>query len=200
MRGRTDAAKSRCPLRGIFLGAILLTVPIASPARPPVLPGGGDEVVSARMLQLREDREEALQLKLAGKVSKSDKIVKLGSGRYVETALERTERVFVVLVEYADLRHNQTPEPDRAVNAWDPWEANYDRSYYQEQIFGQMRRAQHTGEDFPMLGLGTAAMSCRSLLEGPDQGFIDVTYDQIRHGCPDLRSGSLDPLRDGTTW
>jgi hypothetical protein len=51
-----------------------------------------------------------------------------------------------------------------------------------------------------MLGLGTAAMPCRSLLERLDQGFIDLTYDQIRHGRPDLRSGSLDPLRDGTAW
>jgi hypothetical protein len=32
-----------------------------------------------------------------------------------------------------------------------------------------------------MLGLGAAAMICRALLERPNKGFIDITYDQIRH-------------------
>ncbi len=39
-----------------------------------------------------------------------------------------------------------------------------------------------------MLGLGTPAMSCRSSLERPNEECIDITYDQVRLGWPDLRS------------
>lgn len=101
---------------------------------------GNHEVVSTRILQLREDREQALQLKLDGKVNRGDKVVRLGNGRYVETALERTERVFVVLVEYPDQRHNQFPQPDRSVDPFTPWEADYNRAYYEDLVFTQMRR------------------------------------------------------------
>jgi len=37
-----------------------------------------------------------------------------------------------------------------------------------------------------MLGLGTAAMTCRALLECPNKRFIDTTYDQIRHNACSL--------------
>ena len=92
------------------------------------------------ILQLREDREEALQLKLDGKVEKDQKIVKVGNGRYVETALERTEPLLILLVEYEDLLHNQIPEPDRTIDWMAPWEPAYDRAHYEELVLGKMRR------------------------------------------------------------
>jgi hypothetical protein len=54
------------------------------------------------------------------------------------------------------------------------------------QHLGQVapsRATQHTCQDFPMLGLGAAAMICRALLERPNNGFIDITYDQSRHSA-----------------
>ena len=126
----------RVGLRTYFNALLLaLTVAISSP-----VPGACLVVISSNELQRREDREEALQLKLDRKVNKSDKIVRVGSGRFVETALERTERIFVVLVEYQDVPHNQLPQPDRNVDPFTPWKPNFNRAHYQDLVFHQMRR------------------------------------------------------------
>jgi len=48
------------------------------------------------------------------------------------------------------------------------------------------RAEQHVGEDFAVLGLGAAAMSCCALLERANEGLIDVTHDESRHDCCSL--------------
>src|SRR5882724_4720104 len=52
------------------------------------------------------------------------------------------------------------------------------------QYLGQVtlpRATQDAGQDLPMLGLCTAPMFCRALLERQDQRCIDLSDDQIGH-------------------
>ena len=88
-------------------------------------------------LNLREEKlkKTALEMQLAGKVSKDAKVVQVAKGQYVQLAREKTDRIFVLLVEFGNRRHvlwpdrpvteatvfdgplhNQIPEPDRSLD------------------------------------------------------------------------------------
>ena len=58
-------------------------------------------------LNIREQklRKSAIEMKLAGKVSKDAKVVQVAKGQYVEVAREKTDRIFVLLVEFGNRRH-----------------------------------------------------------------------------------------------
>jgi M6 family metalloprotease-like protein len=76
----------------------------------------------------------------------SSKRVEYADGKYAETA-RTTDRIFVLPVEFGDTvdpayggaagpLHNAIAEPDRTTNTATVWTADYSKSYYQHQIFG----------------------------------------------------------------
>jgi immune inhibitor A len=111
---------------------------------------GGDNFKSPQAAAQFELRQKALQQRLAGKGS--GKIHEVAKGQYVELALERTDRVFVVLVEYgssagiatpplssaAGPLHNQIPEPDRTTDNNTIWQADYNRPHYEDMYSNKM--------------------------------------------------------------
>jgi immune inhibitor A len=111
---------------------------------------GGDNFKSPQAAEQFKLRQEALHQRLAGKGT--GKIHEVAKGQYVELALERNDRIFVVLVEYGDMwgnssslsqlpgpLHNEIPQPDRNVDNNTIWQADYNRDHYVDMYFNKMR-------------------------------------------------------------
>src|SRR5262245_56309908 len=79
--------------------------------------------------------------------------------RFVEVAREKTDQIFVVLVEFGnDLPsfpldpnaqrhdgplHNQIPAPDRSVDNSTVWRSDFSQSYFQDLYFGEGESLKH---------------------------------------------------------
>ncbi|ABC80604.1 immune inhibitor A domain-containing protein [Anaeromyxobacter dehalogenans] len=81
----------------------------------------------------RELRAAALEARLAGKAP--GRTVQVARGQYVELQREGEDAVWTVLGEFADLLHNQIPEPDRAVDNTTSWSPDFDRQHYLDLLF-----------------------------------------------------------------
>ncbi|HET7665918.1 MAG TPA: immune inhibitor A domain-containing protein, partial [Mycobacterium sp.] len=62
-------------------------------------------------------------------------VVKVAKGQFVELAQTGTDHIWTVTGEFADLDHNQIPEPDRTVDNTTKWEPNFSRDYYLDMLF-----------------------------------------------------------------
>lgn len=88
-------------------------------------------------------RQEAIKLVSQGKAkADADGVVRLSSGKAVETKTAKTDKILTMLAEFGDQSagrygtvpgplHNEIAEPDRTVNNSTNWAANYDKAYYQ---------------------------------------------------------------------
>ena len=114
----------------------------------------GDDFKSPKAIERNERRSQAVARKLAKK-SAGGKVVEVEKGKFVEFALERNDRVFVILVEYgnnygvalpptaplstnAGPLHNAIPQPDRSTNNNTIWQADYNRAHFQNMYFSRM--------------------------------------------------------------
>jgi len=151
---------------GVLAAAVLaLAIPAgalsASGAAPPVETGVAVHDLSTPLSRAkREARQQALELKLAGKVAKDAKKAKLPNGRYVELSRESTDRVFVVIAEYGNTRHPSYPDgddtfgepavepdgpehnsiwqPDRKVDNTTLWQPDFSEAHYENMYFTRM--------------------------------------------------------------
>jgi immune inhibitor A len=146
----------------------LAPLPSVDGERPAIaLVGGGDDEDGAQRLvgsdnfpspnakaKARLRREAVSEQIKAGR--KSGKTHQVAGGQYVDFPVERTDRVFVMLVEYgtqgrwitspgnpglsqtAGPLHNQIPQPNRAINNTTIWQADYNREHYVDMYFNQM--------------------------------------------------------------
>ncbi len=78
-------------------------------------------------------REKGLEAKLNGKAK--GKVHEVAKGQYVELAREGEGAIWTVLGDFADLQHNEIPQPDRAVNNTTIWEPDFNRDYYLGILF-----------------------------------------------------------------
>ena len=85
--------------------------------------------------QQLELKEQALEAKLNGKAR--GKVKEVAKGQYVELAREGEGMVWTVLGEFADLQHNQIPEPNRAVDNTTLWVADFNKAHFDEMIYSQ---------------------------------------------------------------
>jgi immune inhibitor A len=61
--------------------------------------------------------------------------VAMGNGTFVDYALQGTDHIVTLLVEFADGNgplHNQVPEPDRTLDNTTYWRADFDRQHYED--------------------------------------------------------------------
>jgi immune inhibitor A len=86
--------------------------------------------LTSRQLELKE---KALEAKLNGKAR--GKAYEAAKGQYVQLEREGEGALWTVLGEFVDLKHNQIPEPDRAVNNTTMWRADFDRQSYVDMLF-----------------------------------------------------------------
>ena len=82
-----------------------------------------------------ELKEKALEAKLNGKAY--GKTHEVARGQYVELAREGQGMVWTVIGEFADLEHNNIPEPDRAVDNSTYWVPDFSKAHFDEMIYSQ---------------------------------------------------------------
>ena len=80
-----------------------------------------------------ELKQAALEAKLNGKAY--GKIGEVAKGQYVELAREGEGAIWTVLGEFADIKHNGFPEPNRAVDNTTYWVPDFNRAHYMDILF-----------------------------------------------------------------
>ena len=125
-------------LRVLLLAAlVLLLVPAIAGAATYADGGSGRQKIDNKPDPLTTARgvlkQRALQAKLAGK--SAGKVKQVGKGQYVELAREGEGMVWTVLGEFADLKHNEIPEPNREVDNSTYWVPDFSKSYYDELLY-----------------------------------------------------------------
>jgi immune inhibitor A len=81
----------------------------------------------------QELKKAALEAKLNGKAP--GKVKEVAKGQYVELEREGEGAVWTVLGDFADLHHNEMPEPDRTVDNTTLWVPDFNRAHYMEMLF-----------------------------------------------------------------
>lgn len=181
-------------------------VPAPATVEPPAAAqdaADGDDLVTAREIKRRALRERAVRELVAGRVTPrkrgSSTVVQLAPGKsdeYVELARERTDRVFVVLVEFGDERHpdfpdrdttttiagperfdgprhNRIPRPDRTRDNTTAWQADYGPAYFRDLYFGPGESLRTYYE---------TQSSGRYSLTGEVTDWVTVPWNQARYG------------------
>ena len=120
----------------------------AAANEPAFVRGNGDDFKAPLSAERFELRQEALKQKLAGK--QVGNVHEVAKGQFVELGLEKTDHIFVVLVEYGNQKwtlpaatidgpsHNQIPQPNRGTDNNTIWQQNYDKAHFEEMYFNQM--------------------------------------------------------------
>jgi immune inhibitor A len=93
-------------------------------------------------------RKAAIDLVAKGKAKpNADGVVTLSSGKSVEIATTKTDKIFTILSEFGDQsegrygtapgpKHNQIAKPDRSVDNSTYWEADFDKAHYETLFNG----------------------------------------------------------------
>jgi immune inhibitor A len=186
-------------------GLVALAVSPAAWAKNPHLEGTDAEAAARARQSLSDDlphplgerqrqlREQGIQDKLAGKAK--GKVHEVAKGRYVELALERTDRVFVVLAEFGSQvhptygnpatnpggdvpgpLHNQIAQPDRATDNTTLWKPDYNREHYEQLYFSTAPGADSVATYFRTQSSG------RYTLEGVVHDWVRVPFNEARYG------------------
>ena len=126
-----------------LIGAVVVVVvvprAVATPARSisqndnPELVQKNDNLPDPLTTKQLDLKKQALEEKLKGKAN--GKIGEVARGQYVELAREGEGRIWTVLGEFSDLRHNSVPKLDRAVDNTTIWVPDFNRDYYMEMLF-----------------------------------------------------------------
>ena len=132
-------------------------------------------------------KQKALKAKLAGKAVGD--VHRVGKGQFVEMAIERTDRVFVIIAEFGTTRHaafpdnsaygaqrfngpahNEIPEPDRTVDNSTLWQPDYNRAHYENMYFNRMA------------GYFEDQSSGRYSINGDVTEWVRVPFNEARYG------------------
>ncbi|HKE77080.1 MAG TPA: immune inhibitor A domain-containing protein [Acidimicrobiales bacterium] len=232
---------------GLGLSLAVTAVQPAGAAPPPGAPpqsetrqtAGPHEMPNPLEDKRRELRQEALTEVINGEATPQQidgsTVVKVGrqagagahqtrkppKDQYVELARERTDRVFVLLVEFGNQRHpdypdqdtdpdtpgparfdgpvhNQIPEPDRTQDNSTIWQPDFSRDYFQHLYFG-------TGDGVEsMKTFYEKQSSGRYSIDGAATAYVTVPFNEARYGrsngfpCADIVcNNTWDLVRDG---
>ncbi|RKG66157.1 M6 family metalloprotease domain-containing protein [Corallococcus sp. CA054B] len=144
--------------------------------------------------QQKELKAQALQMRLEGR-GQPGRVQKLANGKFVELELQRTDRIFVILVEYGTQihpvfgnpatnpggnipgpLHNEIPAPDRSVDNTTIWQPNYDRAHFEKLYFDTTPGADSVANFYK------AASSGRYTVSGTVSEWVKVPYNAARYG------------------
>ncbi len=137
-------------MKKLLLSLVLLAALILGSVMPAMassgadLPQGstGDEGVGNGKEDNRHDpltdkqlelRQQGLEAKLNGKAP--DNVKEVAKGQFVELAREGEGAIWTILGEFADLKHNEIPEPDRAVDNSTLWMPDFSREAIYDMLF-----------------------------------------------------------------
>lgn len=149
---------------------------------------GSDNNPSPKGLAKAELRRKSVREQLASRV-KAGKTHQVAGGQFVDFPVERTDRIFVMLVEFGTKGgfitsptnpglsqtpgplHNQIAQPNRAVDNYTIWQPDYSREHYVDMYFNQMKeyyRVQSSG---------------RYTFEGEVMHWVKVPFNGARYGA-----------------
>ncbi|MES4908030.1 MULTISPECIES: immune inhibitor A domain-containing protein [unclassified Streptomyces] len=177
--------------------------------------------------QQEAQRQEALQQVISGD-AKADRrgasqVVKLGKGKYVELAREKTDKIFTILVEFGDKvddttmydpdgadgpeppvkkyggtpgpAHNTIAEPDRANDNSTAWQKDYNRQHFQDLYFSDEKGKESLKKYYEKQSSG------RYSVDGEVSDWVKVDWNEARYGsnyCGDTNcANAWDLIRDG---
>jgi immune inhibitor A len=148
-----------------------------------------------------EKRGSSTVVKMGEKApAKSKKKAKPGKvDQYVELSREKTDKIFVVLVEFGNERHpnypdqdtdpntpgptkfdgplhNEIPEPDRSKDNSTIWQPNYDRQHFQDLYFSDNPNVDSVANYYERQSSG------RYSVEGYVTDWVKVRYNEARYG------------------
>jgi immune inhibitor A len=138
-------------------------------------------------------RQQALEMKLQGKIPAGAKVGKVAKGQYVELAREDTDRVFVIIAEFGNTRHPSYPdgvgtpvgppavepdgpahnniwEPDRAVDNTTLWQEDFNQAHYDDMYFNRMAKFYERQS------------SGRYSVDGDVTEWVAVPFNEARYG------------------
>ncbi|GAT79393.1 protease [Streptomyces sp. F-3] len=143
----------------------------------------------------KAQRQEALNQLISGKTKVQNrhgsKVVQLkgkkGDTKYVELGREKTDKIFVILVEFGDQidpryggtpgpLHNQIAEPDRTKDNSTAWQKDYNRKHFEELYFGTGKNVESVKKYFEKQSSG------RYSVEGEVSDWVKVPYNEARYG------------------
>ena len=128
--------------------------------------------------------------------------------RFVEIAREKTDQIFVILVEFGDVKptfaldpnaqrqegplHNQIPQPNRSVDNSTVWRSDFSQPYFQDLYFGGGESLKNYME---------TQSSGRYSVNGTVTNWVKVNFTQGRYGTnlcgSNVCSTVLALVRDG---
>lgn len=136
--------------------------------------------------------------------------------QYVELSQERSDKVFVILVEFGNERHpdfpdqdtdpstpgpttfegpvrNAIPQPDRTKDNSTIWQSNFNRKHFQDLYFGTGKNAESLSTYYE------AQSSGRYSAGGEVSDWVKVPYNEARYGRTD--EGTWYLIKDAlTSW
>jgi immune inhibitor A len=121
----------------LLMSLVFLLIPAVAHAVTAADGGGGtfknDNRPDPKTTAQSALKKKALEAKLAGKAN--GKVKQVAKGQYVELAREGQGMVWTVLGEFADLKHNQIPEPDRAKDNTTIWVSDFSKAYFDQLLY-----------------------------------------------------------------
>ena len=113
-----------------LLPGVVTAAPVADdPEFTPKKDNLPDPLTTAQL----ELKQKALEAKLNGKAY--GRVHEVARGQYVELEREGEGVLWTVLGEFADIKHNSIPEPDRVVDNTSIWTPDFNRDYYMNMLF-----------------------------------------------------------------
>ena len=124
---------------GVALLAAIPATANAAPAAGPdaeATPQRAHDLSSPLSDKQRALRQAAVEAVASGKATPqgANKVVQVAKGQYVELAQEDSDAIWTVLGDFADVKHNQIPKPDRSVDNTTIWTSDFSRAHYQQML------------------------------------------------------------------
>ncbi|MFJ5679919.1 immune inhibitor A domain-containing protein [Streptomyces sp. NPDC093097] len=170
-------------------------------------------------------RTEALRQVISGQAKPSErggsKVVKLGKGKYVELAREKTDKIFTILVDFGDKvddttmydpdgdgplppvkkyggtpgpAHNTIAKPDRAKDNSTAWQPDFNRQHFQDLYFSHDKKKESLAKYYERQSSG------RYSVNGQVSDWVRVPWNEARYGsnyCGSTNcSNAWDLIRD----
>ena len=146
----------------------------------PIFVGKGDDNLSHPLGDARSAlKAKAMEAKLLGKATGPS--YEVSRGQFAEVDPQVNERVFVIVAEFGDSihptyggepgpLHNQIAQPDRSVDNNTIWQADFDKSHFEDMYFNQM------------VDYYAKQSSGRYSINGDVIDWVKVPYNEARYG------------------
>ena len=103
---------------------------------PALVNDKGDALPDPLTVHQQQLKQQALEAKLNGKAY--GKTAEVARGQYVELARQGEGAIWTVMGEFANFKHNQIAQPDRAVNNTTLWVPDFSRQHMLDLLFNDI--------------------------------------------------------------